>query len=60
MRRADLFRLLGGVGKFAVVMLGAVVEAEHGTDFMVRPRPVERGHRIHATGAEHNNFHACI
>jgi glycerophosphoryl diester phosphodiesterase len=48
----------GSQRDFPVVVFGPVVEAQDRRHGVVRPRPIERGHRIHATGAKHDDLHA--
>ena len=49
--------VLRGERKLPVVVLGAVVEAQDRRHVVMRPRPIERGHRIHPAGAQHDDFH---
>ena len=50
-RHPELARLRDGEWNLALVMLGAVVEAQRRPHIVVPPRPMERGDGIHATGA---------
>jgi hypothetical protein len=58
-RHAGDLRLFRRQREFAVVVLGSVVETHGSPHIVPRPRPMERGHRVHATGAEHNDLHAA-
>ena len=58
-RHPEDVRVLGGEGNFAVIVLCAIIEAQHGRDFMVPVRPVERRHRIHAARTKHHDLHVA-
>ena len=51
--------VLGGEGNFAMIVFGAVIEAQHGRDLMAPARPVERRHRIHAARTKHHDLHVA-
>ena len=49
-----------GEGQFARIVFGPVVKTDDGGHYMVKLRPLERGHRIHSTRAQDDNLHAAM
>ena len=50
----------GGEGQFARIVFGSIVKTDDGGHDVMKLRPLERGHRIHPTRAQHNNLHGAM
>jgi len=53
----QLSRMREGPGNLSVIMFSPIIETKGSGHRMVGPRPIERRHRIHPTGAKHDDFH---